>query len=261
MIGAEARDRRAAVADLLREALVPRDGVLFVHCAFRTLAGDGFQVEGVIEALLDYMAPGTLVMPTMSWRVVTPQHPLFDELATPSHVGILAETFRTKYADYRSLHPTHSVAARGVRAAMLTADHHIDDTPCSLNSPYGKATREDTHVLLLGVGLERCTAIHHAEERVAPDLYLKPASEAEHYACRSRDGVVHDVRLRRHLKLNRDFPQFTAPLLAERRLRNGSLARTPWIAVAQRDLLAEVTGALEKDPRAIIAPPGAPVIP
>jgi hypothetical protein len=39
------------------------------------------------------------------------------------------------------------------------------------------------------------------------------------------------------------------------------MAGTPWQAVAQSDLLTEVFAALERDPRAIIAPPGAPVIP
>ncbi|MGO8920313.1 MAG: AAC(3) family N-acetyltransferase [Stellaceae bacterium] len=260
MIGIEAREK-AALPELLREARVPRDGVLFVHCAFRNLATDGFRVDGVIAALLDYMAPGTLVMPTMSWRLVTPGNPVFDELATPSHVGVLAELFRTRYATHRSLHPTHSVAAYGRLAAELTSGHHLDDTPCSLDSPYGRATREDAHVLLLGVGLERCTAIHHAEEMVAPDVYLKPPSEAERYQCRSRQGVVYDVRLRRHIKLNRDFPQFTAPLLAKDRLRKGALGGTAWTAMAQRDLLREVTEALEENPRAIIAPPGASIIP
>jgi aminoglycoside 3-N-acetyltransferase len=257
---AEGLSETRALPALLREARVPREGVLFVHCAFRKLASEGFRVEGFIEALLDYMAPGTLVMPTMSWRIVTPANPLFDELATPSHVGILAETFRTKFASHRSLHPTHSVAAYGKLAAPLTGSHHFDDTPCSPNSPYGKATREDAHILLLGIGLERCTAIHHAEELIAPDVYLKPPDEAEHYVCRDRAGAAHDMRLRRHLKLNRDFPQFTAPLLRQGRLIAGELAGTPWLAVSQRDLLAEVTGALERNPRAIIAPPGAPII-
>lgn len=261
IIGTEARNRRAALAELLRVALVPRDGVLFVHCAFRNLAKEGFGAAHVIEALLDYMAPGTLVMPAMSWRIVTPAKPVFDELATPSHVGVLAELFRTSYATHRSLHPTHSAAARGKLSAELTSGHHLDDTPCSLNSPYGKATCEDAHVLMLGIGLERSTAIHHAEETIAPGVYLMPASEAEHYQCRSRHGVVYDVRLRRHLRLNRDFPQFTAPLLAKGRLRQGEIEGTAWMAVAQRDLLSEVSEALERDPRAIIAPPGALVIP
>jgi aminoglycoside 3-N-acetyltransferase len=260
VIAAPSREA-AAVAAILRVARVPPDSVLFVHCAFRRLAAEGLRVEGVIEALLDHMRDGTLVMPTMSWRIVTPANPVFDEVTTPSHVGVLAETFRTGYASHRSLHPTHSVAAYGRLAAHLTGGHHLDDTPCSLQSPYGLATREDAHVLLIGIGLERCTAIHHAEEMVAPAVYLKPPEEAEIYECRSRSGASHRVRLRRHLKLNRDFPQFAEPLATHRRLRRGEIVGTPFLAVSQRDLLAEVTAALERDPRAIIAPPGAPTIP
>jgi aminoglycoside 3-N-acetyltransferase len=251
----------AAIAALLQEAQVPRDGVLFVHSAFRQLGAEGFAPEAVIEALLAYMSPGTLVMPAMSWRIVTPEHPDFDELATPSHVGILPELFRVKYASHRSLHPTHSVAARGQRAAALTSGHHLDDTPCSSNSPYGRARADDAHVLLLGTGFERCTAIHLGEELIASAVYLAPPEAAEIYRCRDRHGVAHAVRLRRHLKLNRDFPQFERPLLAKALMRRGALAGTPWLAVAQRDLLDEVCAALIRDPRAIIAPPGAPVIP
>lgn len=252
---------RAALGGVLRAARVPRDGVLFVHCAFRGLGARGWSVDWAIDALLDHMQPGTLLMPAMSWRIVTPANPGFDELATPSHVGVLAETFRLRYASHRSLHPTHSAAAHGRLAGHLTAGHHLDDTPCSLESPYGRATREDAHVLMLGIGLERSTAIHHAEEMVAPDIYLQPAAAAEIYECRARDGRVHRVRLRRHVKLNRDFPQFAAPLAARGALRQGELLGVPWLAVAQHDLLAEVTAALCRDPRAIIAPPGAPVIP
>ena len=260
MRAAPTRESRAA-AELLDRAGVPGDGVLFVHSAFRRLGAQGFRAEAFIEGLLDYMRAGTLVMPTMTWRVVTPANPLFDELGTPSHVGILAELFRLSYASHRSLHPTHSVAAYGRLAGHLTATHHVDDTPCALTSPYGKARQMDAHVVLLGIGLERCTAIHHGEEIVAPEVYLAPPEQAELYRCRSRDGVAYEVRLRRHLKLNRDFPQFAAPLAARGRLRRGELAGTPWLAVSQSDLLEEVVTALERDPRAIIAPPGAPIIP
>ncbi len=250
-----------AVFELLQESRVPRAGVLFVHAAFRGLAAQGFRAEAFIEALIDYMSPGTLAMPAMSWRIVNPANPVFDELTTPSHVGILAELFRQRYAQHRSIHPTHSVSAAGRLAGGLLDAHHRDETPCALNSPHGRATKEDTHILMLGIGLERVTAIHHAEEMIAPDTYVLPASEAELYQCRARDGAVYSVRLRRHRKLNRDFPQFEAPLAGRGVLRRGSIGTTPWKSVAQRDLLAEVFAALRRDPRAIIAPPGAPTIP
>jgi aminoglycoside 3-N-acetyltransferase len=116
-------------------------------------------------------------------------------------------------------------------------------------------------VLLLGIGLERCTAIHHAEEIVAPEIYLVPPEAAIDFELRARDGAVYRMRLRGHTKLNRDFPQFAAPLTARGLMRHGELAGTPWQAVAQKDLLDGVFAALERDLRAIIAPPGAPIIP
>ena len=250
-----------AVAQTLDRAEVPGDGVLFVHSAFRNLGAQGLRPEAVVEALLEYMARGTLVMPTMTWRVCTPAHPYFDELETVSHVGVLPELFRRRYASHRSIHPTHSVAASGRLAAELTSAHHVDDTPCSINSPYGKARAEDAHVLLIGIGLERCTAIHHAEEVAAPEIYLFPPEEAEIYQCRDRQGTVHRVRLRRHIRLNRNFPQFAEPLTECGKMRHGDICGTAWQAVSQRNLLDEVFAALERDPRAIIAPPGAPPIP
>jgi aminoglycoside 3-N-acetyltransferase len=160
------------------------------------------------------------------------------------------------------LHPTHSVAAIGKNAAPLLSGHHLDDTPCSPNSPYGRARSEDAHILLLGVGLERCTAIHLGEEEIAPDVYLQPPAEAESYECRDRTGHVHRVRLRRHLRLNRNFPRFMEPLTVAGHLRQGTLmGDVPWLAVAQEALLGEVFKALRRDPHAIIAPPGAPIIP
>lgn len=250
------------VAALLEEARVPSTAVLFVHSAFHGLSHQGFRVEPFIEGLIAYMQAGTLIMPTMSWRIVTPASPVFDELATPSHVGVVPELFRQGYATHRSLHPTHSVAAIGKSAGPLLSGHHLDDTPCSPNSPYGRARSEDAYVLLIGVGLERCTAIHLGEEEIAPDVYLKPPAEAETYECRSRTGDVHHVRLRRHLPLNRNFPRFTAPLAAAGHLRQGTLLdTTPWLMVPQEALLSEVFATLRHDPRAIIAPPGAPVIP
>src|SRR6185437_5556821 len=183
-----------AAGALLESAGVPRDGVLFVHASFRGLAGVGYRAEAFIEGLIEYMRPGTLAMPAMSWRIVTPANPEFDELTTPSHVGVLAEIFRRCYAAGRSLHPTHSVAAIGRHLPDLIAGHHLDDTPCSINSPYGRAISEDAHVLMLGIGFERVTAIHHAEETIAIDTYLQPAEAAQVYRCHDRAGRVHTVR-------------------------------------------------------------------
>ncbi len=244
----------AAVASILGRAPMAGDAVLVVHSAFRNLGHQGYRVESFIDALLERLGPrATLLMPAMSWRTVTPSNPVFDELTTASHVGVVAETFRVARATARSLHPTHSVAGLGPATGTLLARHHVDDTPVSANSPYGLMRDYDTWVLLLGVGFERATAIHHAEEVIAPDIYLHPPHEAETYECRDRHGKSVTVKLRRHYRLNRDFPQFEPPLAEKGRLMAGDVSGTRWMLVSARDLLREVFATLIERPDAIIA--------
>ncbi len=223
---------------------VPSDGVLVVHSAIATLSRRGYRAEAMIEALLDYMSKGTVVMPTMTWRAVTPEQPVWDEMETRSETGVMTEIFRTRYAARRSIHPTHSVAAHGAAADTLVARHHLDDTPVSANSPYGLMRSYQSYVMMIGVGLEACTAIHLPEETIAPDVYLRSLNAAEIYSCRDRHGRVHDVRARRHWRLDRDFPQFAPPLEQRGLMKSGTLEGCPYAAVGLRDLLDTVSSAL-----------------
>src|SRR5262249_46981051 len=165
----------AAVVPILERFGVPRDGVLVVHSAIAPLSRRGLRAEAIIEALIEYMRGGNLLMPTMTWRTVTPEHPHWDDVETPSHTGVLTEIFRTRYAIGRSIHPTHSVAGLGPAVPLLLSRHHIDKTPVSANSPYGLMRDYEAYVLMIGVGLETVTAIHLPEETGTVDLYVRPA--------------------------------------------------------------------------------------
>ncbi len=241
-----------ALHPLLQGFAVARDGVLIVHSAIAALSRQGVAAEAIIESLLAYMADGNLFMPTMTWRTVTPAQPRWDEMETPSHTGVLSEIFRTRYATARSIHPTHSVAGCGPQAKLLLSRHHHDVNPVSGNSPYGLMRDFDAFILLLGVGLETCTAIHLAEETINPDLYLLPPETAERYECRDRHGTVHEVWTRRHRRLDRDFPKFAPRLAAAGRLASGSLGDCPYTLVSLRHLLREVFAALIENPRATL---------
>lgn len=240
----------------LRRLSIPRDGLLFVHSSMRHLAHDGYTLDCVLDGLCDYMAPGTLALPTMSWRVVNPTNPHFDELQTPSNVGALAERFRVKYATHRSLHPTHSAAAIGRLAKDITLGHEVDETPCSDNSPFGRLATYDGIVLMLGITMDCCTLLHHAEEKFAPDLYLKPRSELELYTCRHRDGESVTVKLRRHFRLPRDYYQFQDMLAAQDRFRTVALDTTTLRAFSARDLMHCAAQILTARPDAILARAG-----
>lgn len=241
----------AAVARMLDAAGISPDAALFVHAGFRGLARAGHTPDGFARALAGCMRDGTLLMPAMSWRIATPEGPVFDARTTPGHVGILAERFRTTLATHRSVHPTHSVAACGREAAHTTETHHLDAVPCGPNSPHARLRGRNAHILMLGCDLAACTAIHHAEEAVAPDRYLEDAVET--YACRDMQGRALTVALRRHRRLARDFPAFAPPLLAAGRARAGMIDGVAWFAVPLDALLDLAISALHADPDATLA--------
>ncbi len=170
------------------------------------------------------------------------QRPEWDEIETPSHTGVLTEVFLHALCHRtRSLHPTHSVSGCGPSAATLLSRHHMDSTPVSGNSSRDGLMRDyATYILMVGVGLETCTAIHLAEETINPDLYLLPPHTVEHYRCRDRCGVVHDVLTRRHRRLDRDFPQFAASLAEKGQIHRGNIAECPYLLLSLSDLLREV---------------------
>jgi aminoglycoside 3-N-acetyltransferase len=244
------------VPRVLERLGIPRDGVVLVHSAFKTMALEGHDAPGVLAALVEYMGPGTLMLPAMSWRYVKPSAPVFDELRTPSNVGILTELFRTRYASRRSLHPTHSVCARGELSDALLGSHHLDETPCSVRSPFGLLAEYDGWVVLLGITMDCCTLIHHVEETVAPDVYLRPPAERETYTCTDRRGRATRVVLRRHLFLPRDYFQVQDGLAAAGRLRVGRVDNTVCRAFRARDLVRQVAAQLRERPDALIAGPG-----
>src|SRR5262249_34330144 len=157
----------------------------------------GLRAEAIIEALIDYMRGGNLFMPTMTWRTVTPEHPHWDELETPSHTGVLTEIFRTRYASGRSTHPTHSMAGLGPAGPLLLSRHHTDNARFPATSRWGWGRDWEVYFLMMGGGLEPARAIHLRGERVTVDLFVGRAEPARLYRCRDRHGTVHQVWARR----------------------------------------------------------------
>jgi aminoglycoside 3-N-acetyltransferase len=166
--------------------------VLLVHCSLRGIGVVDGGADAVRDALLEALGEaGTLVVPTQtrskstssrevrqSVRRLSPRKrerfldtvPGFDPARTPSEgMGALAESVRTHPRAARSAHPTTSFAAIGRQAAELTASHPYDSV-LGERSPLGWMHRAGAHVLLLGVGFDKCTAFHLGEDTsVAPE--------------------------------------------------------------------------------------------
>ncbi len=155
----------AKLAADLRLLGVKAGDILLVHTSMKGLNTPELAPDDVIQVLLDILTPeGTLLVPALSYSDVTPQYPVFDARNTPSCIGALPERFRLKWAEYRSIHPTHSVCARGKMAYAMTAWHRLDNTPVGSHSPFMQLPKLNGKILMLGCGLRPNTFMHGVEE-------------------------------------------------------------------------------------------------
>ena len=160
--------------DLLTLGLRP-GGVALVHSSLSALGNVPGGAETVIRGLLRALGlRGTLLLPALSYEYANPAHPVFDVLHTPSNVGLIPETFRTRPGTQRSVCPTHSVCGVGPLAGELLGEHHLDDTPCGPHSPFRKLPNYDGQIIFLGCGLRPNTSMHSVEEVAQPPYLFGP---------------------------------------------------------------------------------------
>lgn len=146
---------------VLSNALSPGDDVL-IHASLKPLGTLKPGPDGFIDALLDAVGhTGTVVMMTATRSFAETGRFSVEQ---PSETGLLTETFRKRQEVRRSLVPMVSFAAQGARASeyLHTYHSHLDST-----APITRLLENDGKILLLGIGYEKCTLYHLAEERHA----------------------------------------------------------------------------------------------
>ena len=160
---------------------VGKDQTLMVHSS---LSAIGWVLGGaatVVDALIEVIGEdSTLVMPAATpfcgdptaWPgveipedhlpAVRDHLPVFDPRTTPTTMGAIPETFRNWPGTFRSHHPLESICAHGPAALEITRFHPLaySEGP---DGPFGRLDDLDAQILLLGVGFNRCTALHFAE--------------------------------------------------------------------------------------------------
>lgn len=232
---------------------------LTVHSSLRSL---GFVVGGpptVVRSLLEALGPdGTLVMPAATPQCADPatwssprlpeewldevRHhlPLFDVQTTPTSLGAIPETFRTWPGTRRSDHPLESVCARGPRAEEITSVHPLEFSE-GHGGPFGRLHDLESRILLLGVGFNRCTALHYAES-LAPKrretTVRFPMLDGDQRVWREVPNVADD--------LDTHFPRIGEEVLATGRARRGRVGQADAILVDMRDLVDLAVGYFER---------------
>ena len=223
---------------------------LVVHSS---LSAIGWVVGGapaVVRALLGAVGDtGTLAMPAATphgadpatwatpqvpekWLQEVKEHlPLFDRETTPTGMGTIPETFRTWPGTLRSDHPLESVCARGPLAAGIIEEHRLEFSE-GPGTPFGKLHALGAWILLLGVGFNRCTALHHAES-LAPKRRTTtvqfPTMEDGHRVWTEVPNVADDN--------DTHFPAIGEEYVAAGRATAGSIGDAPSLLFPMQDLV------------------------
>ncbi|QTL99078.1 aminoglycoside N(3)-acetyltransferase [Iocasia frigidifontis] len=139
-------------------------GTLLVHSSMKSIGDVDGGAETVIDAFVEYMKQGLLIFPTHSWGKDNLVNDIYDPLTEPSCVGILSNIFMKKTGVVRSLHPTHSIAARGKDALEYIQGEERFNTPCPRGGCWGRLYDRKAQILFLGCSLKTNTFIHSVEE-------------------------------------------------------------------------------------------------
>ena len=234
----------------LRSMGIQKEDSLLVHSSFKSLGWQEGTPSEALEVLKEAVCDGTLMLPTLSYRTVGPEHPYFDVNETPCCVGILPETFRRQKDVYRSGCPTHSIAVWGRDAREIAEAHLLDYTPVGPHSPLAALRDRKGKILMLGCSLRSCTSMHGVEELSIPD-YLFNGSAT--YTITLADGrqTVHELMSHGFAHTEQRYDRMTS-ILSAQELRSGRICEAEsWLIDAQA-LWQKADAALRENPHAFV---------
>jgi aminoglycoside 3-N-acetyltransferase len=116
-------------------------------------------------------------------RWYTPDSTLID-----AEMGALPRTLLTMPGRWRGRHPHDSFSAVGPDAAELIRDQR----PLRVYAPFEALVRLGGWVVLMGVGLDRMTLIHHAEHRAGRELFRRWSRDQYGEIIESQVGSCSD---------------------------------------------------------------------
>jgi aminoglycoside 3-N-acetyltransferase len=231
----------------LRKLGLKRGDSVGVHSSLKSFGRVEGGADAVIDALLETVGEdGNIVMSTHSANLVEVQRTPegiamgvswlfkispYDPQKTPVRTGTIPETFRKRNSVVRGSDPSNSVAALGPRARELSEGWH-------------KLLELDGYILLIGVGLDRCTAMHLAEKRVRfPERILKKITPPKWLLEKYPEGEWEW-----DFGPYPDFAKLTKPCLERGIMKTVTVGESTLRLVRLRELIDLYVEYLEKDP-------------
>lgn len=183
------------IQDLKRMGLKPTDA-LMVHSSMKSIGAVDGGADTVVDAFMEYLKDGLFMTPTHTWAQMSREYSTFDPATEPACVGIIPNVFRQREGVVRSLHPTHSIAAYGPKAAEYIKGEENATSPCPPGGCWDRLRDIDAKILLLGVTHTRNTYIHSVDEVLNIKDRLTDEPTLMHVVM--PDGSMKDVPMYRH---------------------------------------------------------------
>jgi aminoglycoside N3'-acetyltransferase len=250
-MSADAKNRLSATKEDIKKGLVRlglrKGDTVGVHSSLSSFGHVEGGADAVIDALIEIVGEeGNIVMSTHSANLSEDKRTQeekamgvswlckilpYDPDTTPVRTGIIPETFRKRKGVFRGSDPSNSVAALGPKAKELSEGWH-------------RLLELDGYILLMGVGLDRCTAMHLAEKRVRfPDRILRmitpPKWFVEKYPGDEWEWDIGPYP---------DFAKLTQPCLERGIMKTVRIGKATVKLVKLRDLIDLYVEYLENDP-------------
>lgn len=236
---------------------ITKGDLVIVHSSFKSMGLSGYGPADAVATLLESVGPeGTVMMPafTYSYSGIWGVKP-FNPDTTPGHGnGVLSETFRKHPGVLRSGHPAYSVAARGRYAGILT-ENRENASALGEGSSYGEAKRLGAKILLIGVGSNRNSMLHHAEAAAGLPYNDIPfrAFWGDTALVEGKDGRAAEIPLVREFPACSDnFGVIDGYLSGRGVLRRGKLKEAESLVMDSRELVGAVIKKLHEEPGCLL---------
>ena len=154
-----------------RKLGLTKDDTVLVHSSFKSFGGVEGGAQAVIDAILEVIQGGTLIVPTFNFDFCEGKP--FDVRNTPSYMGIITELIRKNQKSRRLLHPIHSFSILGKLSEELGSLRY--KSTYGEDSLFAKLRELEGKIMIIGVEYNRSmTFFHHIEEMEGCDYrYLK----------------------------------------------------------------------------------------
>ena len=154
------------IFDFLKKCNIKHDDKVTIHCSLKSIGEIENGADGLIDAFCEYLSEGLFIVPTHTWENVNHENPFYDVKTSIPCIGVLSRIAAFRTDGVRSLHPTHSVAVFGKKAADFVKGEENSATPAPMGSCLSRLYEEHGKILLAGVGHERNTYLHAIDERL-----------------------------------------------------------------------------------------------